>query len=49
MKFRELAEFFERLEKASSRLEMTSILAEMLSSAGKSEIYIKFFLLIRGH
>ena len=38
MKFRELAEFFERLEKASSRLEMTSILAEMLSSAGKSEI-----------
>lgn len=38
MLFREVAEYFERIEKVSSRLEMTDLLAEMLSKAPKSEI-----------
>ncbi len=38
MQFSELAAYFERIENVSSRLEMTSILAELLAKAGAKEI-----------
>ncbi len=38
MLFSELAGYFDRIEKVSSRLEMTAILAEMLSKAGRGEV-----------
>ena len=37
MLYSQLAEYFERIEKVSSRLEMTSILAEMLVKASEKE------------
>ncbi len=38
MKFAEIAGFFESIEKASSRLEMTGFIAELLKKSGKEEI-----------
>lgn len=38
MKFRRLAEYFEKIEKTASRLEMTEILAEMLKEAQVDEV-----------
>ncbi|MBI4034767.1 MAG: ATP-dependent DNA ligase [Candidatus Chisholmbacteria bacterium] len=38
MQFRQLADYFERLEKVSSRLEMTRILAEMFRVASDEEV-----------
>ncbi len=38
MKFRELSEYLEKLEKTSSRLEITRILAELLKKSNSSEV-----------
>src|SRR3990167_2492361 len=38
MKVSELAKYFDRLEKTSSRIEITKILAELFSSCGLYEI-----------
>ena len=38
MKFRRLAEYFEKIEKTASRLEMTEILAQMLKEAQTEEV-----------
>ena len=38
MQFREVAEYFEKIEKVSSRLEMTDLLGNLLSKAPKSDI-----------
>ena len=38
MKFSQLAEYFEKLEKTSSRLEMTRILAQVFKEASEAEI-----------
>ncbi|MFH1239603.1 MAG: ATP-dependent DNA ligase [Candidatus Diapherotrites archaeon] len=38
MQFRKVAEYFEKIEKVSSRLEMTDLVSELLSKASKSDI-----------
>jgi DNA ligase-1 len=38
MKFRQLASYLDRLEKTSSRLEITEILSQLLKSSDKSEV-----------
>jgi len=44
MKFRKLAEYFEEIEKTSSRLEMTAILAKMLKEADTTEVDLLVYL-----
>lgn len=46
MKFRGLAVYLERLEKNSSRLKITEILAEIFSKAGENEIDKTVYLLL---
>ncbi len=38
MKFKELVDYFERLEKTSSRLELTSIVKELIEKAGDEDL-----------
>jgi DNA ligase-1 len=38
MKFQDLVDYFERLEKTSKRLEMFEILAELFRQAGPEEL-----------
>ncbi len=38
MKFKELVDYFERLEKTSSRLELTSIVRELIEKAGDEDL-----------
>ena len=38
MKFKKLADYFERIEKTASRLEMTEVLAELFKEASGDEI-----------
>ena len=38
MLFREVAEYYEKLEGLSSRLDMIALLGDMLKKAGKDEI-----------
>ncbi len=44
MLYSQLAEYFERIEKVSSRLEMASILAEMLEKSGGKEAGLAVYL-----
>lgn len=47
MLFQEIAEYFDKIETAASRLTMTSVLAEMLEKVGKDEIK-KIIYLMQG-
>lgn len=46
MKFGELSKYLERLEKTSSRIEITKILAELFTASGKDEIDKIVYLLL---
>jgi len=44
MRFKRLAEYFEKIEKTASRLEMTRFLAELFKEAGAEEIDLTVYL-----
>ncbi len=48
MKFKELAIYLDRLEKTSSRIEITKILAELFKKSGKDEIDQVVYLSLGG-